>query len=139
MDTTKTAFKLPEYLHVFEGALYDTRKPDWSKQAIRQNYKCAHRDIKTTADLKATLRVKYAWPGGYEIVYLTNDGAILCDGCVRKNLRSIFDDIKQPIGYGTGWRIVSACYEAISAQCAIDAGVETSYCDQCGKEFGELA
>lgn len=138
--TEKQTMKLPSHLHVFEGELFDTRKPNWTAQPVRKNYHHAHREIATVADLKATMRVKYAWPGGYEIVYVTNDGALLCDKCVRKNFRSIIDDIKQPVGSGSGWRVVASTYEAVSADCAREVSEDLlSYCDQCGKEFGELA
>lgn len=141
--TEKQTMKLPSHLFVSstDGHLYDTRKTDWSKaEPLRKNYRYAHREIATVADLKATMRVKYAWPGGYEIVYATNDGATLCDKCVRENFRSIVDDIKQPLGSGSGWRVVASTYEAVSADCAREVSEDLlSYCDQCGKEFGELA
>lgn len=131
--------KLPQHLHTFEGALYDTRKTNWTAKPIRSNYERAHRSIESVADLKATLRVKYAWPGGYEIVYLTSDGAILCAQCVRKNFRSVIDDIKQGSG-SSGWRVVASTYEAVSAECARECDPElVSTCAHCSKEFGELA
>ncbi len=31
----------------------------------------------------------YAWPGGYEIFYITEDGEVLCAKCVEENLERI--------------------------------------------------
>ena len=47
-------------------------------QTLRQNYACTHREIKTGADLRATLRAgPFAWPGGYPLFLLTNEGDTL--------------------------------------------------------------
>lgn len=46
-----------------QGNLHDTRDPNWAKHPLRKNYARHHREIKTVADFKATLRGgQYAWP-----------------------------------------------------------------------------
>jgi hypothetical protein len=45
----------------------------------------------------------FAWPGGYPIGYVTDDGAVLCAGCM--------EDPTNPIHFGgvaDGWRIEGA-------------------------------
>jgi hypothetical protein len=117
------------------GHLYDTRKPDWAKNPLRLNYRRAAREINTTAELKAALRTKYAWPGGYEIVYLTSDGALLCGECVEKQLRSVLSAIRNRCS--DGWRVVGCGYEATSAEST--ESELCSQCDHCGKDFGEIS
>ena len=48
-------------------------------------------------------RHPFAWPGGYEVIACTADGALLCSSCVRENWREIVDDTKY--GYRTGWTV----------------------------------
>ena len=69
---------LPEHLFIASsGALYDTRKTNWSANPIREGYRCTKREINTGADLRATLRAgPWAFPGGYEIALYTSDGAM---------------------------------------------------------------
>lgn len=80
----------------------------------------------------------YAWPGGYERLLVTADGALLCSQCARAEARRIMSDCRD--GYNTGWLPKATCYEAVSAECAreVDPGL-VSYCDHCAREFGELA
>lgn len=115
---SKTKFKLPEHLFVSDsdGGLYDTRRPDWSKgPPIREKYCWHHRNIQTTHQLKACLRAgPAAWPGGYEILYIASDGALLCTKCVLGNLRSCLWSIKNECS--DGWRITAVCTEATSAE-----------------------
>jgi hypothetical protein len=119
-----------------DGGLYDTRVPHWHKlPPLRANYRRRHRQIQTVADLKASLRITYVWLGGYEIVYFTKDGAVLCGKCVREQFREIADSIKNRIS--DGWRVIGSGYEAVAADCC--SSELTINCDHCGKEFGEIA
>jgi hypothetical protein len=38
----------------------------------------------------------YAWPGGYDLAYITSDNAILCADCANKELVRIASEIKSP-------------------------------------------
>lgn len=44
----------------------------------------------------------YAWPGGYPIFYLANDGEALCPDCVNDSKNPIHADLPND-----GWRIVA--------------------------------
>lgn len=125
---TATENKLPEHLFVsdVDGGLHDTRKPGWEKDenVVRPNYKRTHREIKTTADLKATLRAgKYAWPGGYPMYFITSDGAALNFSTVREELCNVLDSIKR--GSSGGWRVV-ACDINYEGHDLIDAHTSES-------------
>jgi len=43
---------------------------------------------------------KFAWPGGYPIVYLADDGETVCADCVNDPSNPIHED-----GEADGWRI----------------------------------
>lgn len=140
MNTTQTqsTFKLPEHFMVSQcdGGLYDTRKAGWEKQAIRVDYSRAHKDIDSTAKLKATLRAgAFAWPGGYRVVYYTSDSALLCTDCVKKHLRSVLWSIRNKCS--DGWKVVSCGIEAVSADCTNEEW--QSHCAHCGEVFGEIS
>lgn len=130
--------KLPDYFFVSDsdGGLYDTRKINWHAfPPLRPNYKKHPRTVNSTGDLKASLRVgDYAWPGGYEIVYITSDGALLCGDCVRKNIRSCFWSLRA--NCSDGWEISGVRMEAVSAENSSEDC--RSRCENCNKEFGEL-
>lgn len=96
---------LPTHLSDFEGSLYDTRDAEF--KPLRENYSKHHAAIASVADFKATLRAgKYAWPGGYEIDFCTDDGATLCFECATDEFRNITDSIKTQAS--DGWRIIGA-------------------------------
>lgn len=113
-----------------DGALYDTRVAGWNKlPPLRPNYERHHREIGTVADLKATLRAgPYIWPGGYEIAYLTADGACLCVSCTRKEFRQIAEAIRTNDTRG-GWAVGATIHGAET-----DAHVD---CDHCGRVIFE--
>jgi hypothetical protein len=100
--------KLPDHLFVSstDGALYDTRVPHWHmKPPLRPNYNRGHRDINTTHDLRAALRYgPYAWPGGYQMYFITDDGAALSFEAVRQEYRQVAYAIRHQLR--DGWRVV---------------------------------
>ena len=49
-------------------------------------------------------RNPYAWPGGYDIIGICDDGGILCAHCIKENYREVMHDTRY--GWNTGWRIV---------------------------------
>lgn len=84
------------------------------------------------------IRNPYAWPGGYERLLVTNDGALLCSECVRKEAVRIMSDCRD--NCDTGWLPAGSAYEAVSAECARECSEElVCHCDHCNREFGELA
>jgi hypothetical protein len=59
----------------------------------------------TTNDLKNYIRNgKYAWPGGYPMYFVANDGEALSFEAVKENYREIFSATKNK--ENNGWRIV---------------------------------
>jgi hypothetical protein len=50
--------------------------------------------INTTLEFKTALRSgPYAWPGGYPLFFICDDGGYLCCGCARKEARTIMEAI----------------------------------------------
>lgn len=113
-----------------DGALYDTRVPNWySKQPLRHNYRRHHYRIDSVADLKAALRAgPYAWPGGCPLFLIFDDGATLCFDCLKSVgvislvMKAIKDQEQR-----SGWRIV-ACNENDAMFCAhCNNKIESAY------------
>lgn len=134
--------KLPDYLFVSstDGALHDTRKANWhTLPPLRPNYERHHRTIESAADFKATIRAgRGVWPGGYELAFITSDGALLCFDCARKHARHVLDSVRSKSS--DGWRVVATTYEACDVESTKECDEDLiSHCDQCNKEFGELA
>ena len=98
---------LPSHLFASstDGALYDTRAPNWYKlPPLRPNYVKPHSTIATTAQLRATLRADF-YPG-YGVVFVVDDGESLCPACVRAEQRRISYAIRNKMN--NGWRVVGA-------------------------------
>jgi hypothetical protein len=115
-----------------DGALYDTRVPNWSSlPPLRKNYRYHHREIKSVADLKATLRAgPWAWPGGYPLHFICGDGEPLCFKCANKELKYIISAIQNGDIDKDAW-IVVACdinYEDGDMQCTnCNKKIESAY------------
>lgn len=67
-----------------------------------------HSGQMNTKEIKRLIRAKFAWPGGYEIYLVTDDGGVLCCECARKEYRQIlysrWNSIRDGwnvVGYGT--------------------------------------
>lgn len=112
----------------FEGALYDERKG--YAEPLRLEYKQTHRSIETGRQLRATLRAgEYAWPGGYQMAFITSDGALLCFACVKEELYNVTHSIRN--NCDDSWR-VTACdivhdYESETGE----------HCAHCNKQLAE--
>lgn len=91
-----------------DGALYDTRRANWSASApLRPDYRRTHARIETGRQLKATLRAgAFAWPGGYPLYFITADGAALSFAAVRQELRQALQAIADN-DTQSGWRVVA--------------------------------
>ena len=69
------------------------------------------------------IRQPYAWPGGYPLVLLLDDGEFLCADCARNDYRQISDSTRHHLHDG---------YEAV----AVEVNWESvAYCADCGKEL----
>jgi hypothetical protein len=62
------------------------------------------------------IRQPYAWPGGYEISMICDDGGIICHKCAKENKREIVSSIVleiqdgwSPMGYDVLWEGGNHC------------------------------
>lgn len=61
--------------------------------------------IKTVSDFRAAVRNgPYAWPGGYPLFFICDDGAALCCKCAKAERRNILESIAHN-QRGSGWRV----------------------------------
>ena len=123
---SRKAFKMPEHLFVSsDGAMHDTRRPDWASRPLRPRYGAFSAMWSTpgTLELRAALRARYTWPGGYELVFLTHDGFDLCRDCVFHNYRQISRSIRHK--QDDGWRVIG-CETADT----LEGHVRCEHCDR---------
>jgi hypothetical protein len=92
-----------------------------------------NKTLYTTRDLKIDLRAPYAWPGGYEKFFLTDDCVILCGKCIRENFRNVLDSMKTETR--DGWKIESVLCEYGDPE----SGICTETCGHCNRTIGELS
>lgn len=100
--------RMPDHLFISaDGHMFDLRVPDWALHPLRIGYARPAREFPLThagsIALRATIRAKFAWPGGYELVFITHDGALLCGDCARREYRSIAWDRRMMAD--TGWQV----------------------------------
>ena len=53
--------------------------------------------------VKAFIREPYAWPGGYPLAMLMNDGEAVCSDCAKENLCTILGSTIDRTG--DGWEV----------------------------------
>lgn len=89
---------------------------------IRPGYQRHYGHIDSGLKLRATLRAgPYAWPGGYPLYLVMNDGDALCFDCGRKEFKCIARDMRD--GLGNGWTVAGTDINWADQNC---------YCSQCG-------
>ncbi len=117
------------YFMEFEGDLYDTRKEGWhSLQPLRKDYAKVVRNVKDNSiAIRAAIRTKYAWPGGYELFGIAINGACICCNCMRKEYYQIAYSNRYKIN--DDWRIVAI-------ECAVNYD-NYIYCENCNKTIVE--
>ena len=61
---------------------------------------------------------------GYQVIFITKDGGVLCHACTKENLESIGEAIKE--GHDPQWEVI-----------AIDGNPENPelYCDHCSNQI----
>ena len=73
-------------------------------------------------------RERYAWPGGYLLAAVMNDGESVCPDCVRENYRTIAHSTRHEMR--DGW-------QCIGLECA--ANVDSmGLCAHCGRDMDTL-
>ena len=79
-------------------------------------------DLSRSRDVaKYIARERYAWPGGYPLFAVTDDGAALCPDCCKTEYRQIAESIP-----GDGWHTIR-----------IDINYEDDdlFCDHCSNQI----
>jgi len=81
-------------------------------------------DLDSGSDIaKYVARERYAWPGGYELYAITDDGGCLCHDCCRTEFELILWSVKNDCS--DGWKVVAM------QSTAMDEGLVQ--CDHCNK------
>lgn len=60
----------------------------------------------TIEQITEQARQGFAWPGGYELFFVTEDGGILCHKCVRAEIERIAEAICEDSD--DGWRVTGS-------------------------------
>lgn len=78
--------------------------------------------------VKQAARDKYAWPGGYPLFILLEDGEPLCPDCARANFRQIARDTRDHARSGWDAAGVDIHWEGEPLQCAhCNGDIESAY------------
>lgn len=111
------------------GDLFDTRQKGWYKAPpLRANYGKIKRDVRNdNTALKAAIRAKYTFPGGYELFGIADDGACICCDCMHKEYYQIAYSRRHKIN--DGWNVVAV-------DCAVNYD-SYIYCEHCNKTIVE--
>lgn len=117
---------LPDYMFLCsDGALYDTRKPDWSSNPLRPIYQRHAPIIRSLNEVKAALRAgNHTDLGGYPLYFVTSDGGVLSFEAAESEYKQVVWDYLHDAS--TGWRIVA---------CEINYEDDSLYCDHTGKQI----
>jgi hypothetical protein len=81
--------------------------------------------IKSISDFRAAIRQgNHAWPGGYPLFFICDDGGALCPKCAKTERRNIVEAIAYNLA--GGWRVSG-----------IDINWEdtTLFCDHCNEKI----
>lgn len=84
----------------------------------------------TTKDIKRELREgPYAWPGGYPLYFVTDEGAPLSFEAVRQNWRYVCASVRGELR--DGWRVKYLCINWENPELLCDHTgkfIESAYC-----------
>jgi len=119
-----------DHLHVssINGGLYDTRVAGWHYRAPLRALYCMHyKEIPNVAAFKATLRAGgFAWPGGYPMYFVLEDGGALSFEGARQNLRAILYDMTHGVRGSGSWFVVG---------CEVNYEDGDLYCEATGEKI----
>lgn len=62
--------------------------------------------MKNTESLKNAIRNPFAWPGGYPVYVILDDGEMLCHKCVKENYRQLLHSTRNHAK--DGWEVIGA-------------------------------
>lgn len=124
---------LPAHFFIadYDGALFDTRDPNWSEGLpVRPAYRVSRttfdpNPVKALQQVKAALRQgAYTDLGGYPLYFITRDGAALSFEAVQEQFRNVvWDHLNHA---STGWRIDGS---------AVNYEDADLFCDHTGKRI----
>lgn len=84
----------------------------------------------TVEQVKSFIRQPYAWPGGYPLILVMNDGECLCADCARSSFRAIVNSTKHRVRDGWDAAGVEVFWEGPVMYCAhCNASIESAYGD----------
>lgn len=84
----------------------------------------------TINKVKNAIRKKYAWPGGYALFGICDDGGILCVDCMKKEFNKILWSIKNDCG--DGWKVDEIeCTQNLESEEFIKENEENYSLDHC--------
>lgn len=81
-----------------------------------------------SGQVKSAIREGYAWPGGYPLSIVMNDGGALCTGCAKAEWRNVAHDTVK--GWRTGW-------DAAGVQVMWEGGNRCDHCNECLDAYPE--
>lgn len=74
-------------------------------------------------DLRCFARSPYAWPGGYPMYAIMDDGECVCHRCVKGNYRQIYRDTQGDLRSGWNFAVSEINWE------------DELYCDNCSDQI----
>ncbi len=86
--------------------------------------------MKDLTQIKQAIRDRYAWPGGYPLFLVCNDGAALCVDCGRSEFQQVAVDTA--LGWRTGWDVAAPAINFEDADLICDhcnESIESAYGD----------
>ena len=90
--------------------------------------------INSISDFRRAFRSgPYAWPGGYALQYLCDDGGVLCHQCAKSERRNILEAIRDDPAYRTGWRVID-----VDPYQGDEDEESPESCDHCGRLFRDI-
>lgn len=96
----------------------------------RPGYAQWHQRIRTSLEFKQALRCgPYAFPGGYEAVFIMSDGALLCHKCTLRHAADCIASLRGNVD--DGWRPIGTMLE-----CETDERID---CENCNRVVSEGA
>ncbi len=94
--------------------------------SYRKDYVRFNRGIKTSKQFTQTVRLGKILDGGYELFFICDDGAAICQPCAREEARQIIYSIRNKIN--DGWRVIGAG--------STSEGDEPLQCAHCNNAIG---
>ena len=82
---------------------------------------------KPTEQLKAFVRTKYAWPGGYPLYAVMRDGETVCHECVSHNFKQIMRDTRRDPRSDWAFLTMGLNYEDELYCCNCNEPIERAY------------